>query len=152
MKHSEGPSRSPEWQKSSSCLGAASSYKQNPDCITARAASARAIRWGQACAGDRKSRAIIADGVRVAGAKEAGYRVVDGQKVPMGRRCRSVGRRLRAPDKREQRMGGYELFQQCGPMQASGWDNLMRALSTRNYNYGAGVRIFRTPVASKNRR
>ena len=43
--------------------------------------------------------------------KEDGYCVVDGQKVPIQQT------RLRTPDKREQRLGSYELFQRSGPMQ-----------------------------------
>jgi putative transposase len=66
--------------------------------------------------------------------KEDGYCVVDGQKVPIRRT------RLRSPDKREQRLGSYELFQRSGPMQASVWDKMMRGLSTRNY--GAVVKDF----------
>ena len=42
--------------------------------------------------------------------KEDGYCVVDGQKVPIRKT------RLRTPDKREQRLGSYELFQRSGPM------------------------------------
>src|SRR5437879_375755 len=66
--------------------------------------------------------------------KEDGYCVVDGQKVPIRRT------RLRTPEKREQRLGSYELFQRSGPMQASVWDKMMRGLSTRNY--GAVVKDF----------
>jgi mutator family transposase len=55
------------------------------------------------------------------------YCVVDGQKVPIRRT------RLRTADKREQRLGSYELFQRSGPMQSSVWDKIMRGLSTRNY-------------------
>jgi len=66
--------------------------------------------------------------------KEAGYCVVDGQKVPIRKT------RLRTPDKREQRLGSYELFQRSGPMQAGVWDKMMRGLSTRNY--GAVVKDF----------
>ena len=66
--------------------------------------------------------------------KEDGYCVVDGQKV----RIRKT--RLRTPDKREQRLGSYELFQRSGPMQAGVWDKMMRGLSTRNY--GAVVKDF----------
>jgi len=66
--------------------------------------------------------------------KEDGYCVVDGQKVPVRRT------RLRTPDKREQRLGSYELFQRSGPVQASVWDKMMRGLSTRNY--GAVVKEF----------
>jgi putative transposase len=66
--------------------------------------------------------------------KEKGYCVVDGQKVPIRRT------RLRTADKREQRLGSYELFQRSGPMQASVWDKMMRGLSTRNY--GAVVKGF----------
>ena len=62
--------------------------------------------------------------------KEAGYCVVDGQKVPMKRT------RLRSPSPdgghREQRLGSYELFQRSGPMQAGVWDKMMRGLTTRN--------------------
>jgi transposase-like protein len=66
--------------------------------------------------------------------KEDGYCVVDGQKVPIRKT------RLRTPDKREQRLGSYELFQGSGPMQAGVWDKMMRGLSTRNY--GAVVKDF----------
>src|SRR6202163_3568654 len=66
--------------------------------------------------------------------KEAGYCVVDGQKVPIRKT------RLRTPEKREQRLGSYELFQRSGPMQVGVWDKMMRGLSTRNY--GAVVKDF----------
>ncbi len=66
--------------------------------------------------------------------KEDGYCVVDGQKVPIRRT------RLRTADKREKRLGSYELFQRSGPIQASVWDKMMRGLSTRNY--GAVVKDF----------
>lgn len=66
--------------------------------------------------------------------KEDGYCVMDGQKVPIRRT------RLRNSDKREQRLGSYELFQRSGPMQAGVWDRMMRGLSTRNY--GAVVKDF----------
>src|ERR1700680_4463907 len=66
--------------------------------------------------------------------KEAGYCVVDGQKVPIERT------RLRTPENREQRLGSYELFQRSGPMEHAVWDKLMRGLSTRNY--GAVVKDF----------
>jgi transposase-like protein len=66
--------------------------------------------------------------------KEDGYCVVDGQKVPIQKT------RLRTPEKREQRLGSYELFQRSGPMQAGVWDKMMRGLSTRNY--GAVVKDF----------
>jgi len=59
--------------------------------------------------------------------KEAGYCVVDGQKVPIQRT------RLRTPENREQRLGSYEMFQRRGPMAHAVWDKLMRGLSTRNY-------------------
>src|SRR6266852_637001 len=65
---------------------------------------------------------------------EDGYCVVDGQKVPIQKT------RLRTKDKREQRLGSYELFQRSGPMQAGVWDKMMRGLSTRNY--GAVVKDF----------
>src|SRR6202171_5049834 len=66
--------------------------------------------------------------------KADGYCVVDGQKVPIQKT------RLRTPDKREQRLGSYELFQRSGPLQAGVWDKMMRGLSTRNY--GAVVKDF----------
>ena len=62
--------------------------------------------------------------------KEAGYCVVDGQKVAMKRtRLRSA-----SPDggHREQQWGSYQMFQRSGPMQAGVWDKMMRGLTTRN--------------------
>jgi len=58
----------------------------------------RAHRWGQ----------------------EDGYCVIDGQKVPIQRT------RLRTKDKREQRLGSYELFQRSGPLEQGVWDKMMR--------------------------
>jgi transposase-like protein len=75
-------------------------------------AGRRAHRWGQ----------------------EDGYCVIDGQKVPIQRM------RLRTKDKREQRLGSYELFQRNGPLEQGVWDKMMRGLSTRNY--GAVVKEF----------
>lgn len=66
--------------------------------------------------------------------KENGYCVVDGQKVPIRKT------RLRTAEKREQRLGSYELFQRSGPLQLGVWDKMMRGLSTRNY--GAVVKDF----------
>jgi putative transposase len=66
--------------------------------------------------------------------KEDGYCVVDGQKVPMQKT------RLRTKDKREQRLGSYELFHRSGPLRQGVWDKMMRGLSTRNY--GAVVKDF----------
>ena len=66
--------------------------------------------------------------------KEDGYCVVDGQKVPIRKT------RLRTPEKREQRLGSYEMFQRSGPMEHAVWDKMMRGLSTRNY--GAVVKDF----------
>ena len=66
--------------------------------------------------------------------KENGYCVVDGQKVPIQKT------RLRTKDRREQRLGSYELFQRSGPLQMGVWDKMMRGLSTRNY--GAVVKEF----------
>jgi len=74
----------------------------------------RAHRWGQ----------------------EDGYCVIDGQKVPIRRT------RLRTKDKREQRLGSYELFQRSGALQQGVWDKMMRGLSTRNYR--AVVKEFST--------
>src|SRR5437764_8033056 len=68
--------------------------------------------------------------------QEDGYCVIDGQKVPIQRT------RLRTKDKREQRLGSYELFQRSGPLQQGVWDKMMRGLSTRNY--GAVVKEFST--------
>jgi putative transposase len=68
--------------------------------------------------------------------KEDGCCVIDGQKVPIQRT------RLRTKDKREQRLGSYELFQCSGPLQQGVWDKMMRGLSTRNY--GAVVKDFST--------
>ena len=68
--------------------------------------------------------------------KEDGYCVIDGQKVPIQRT------RLRTKDKREQRLGSYELFQRSGPLQQGVWDKMMRGRSTRNY--GAVVKDFST--------
>jgi putative transposase len=62
---------------------------------------------------------------------EAGYCVVDGQKVPLRRR------RLRTTSEdgatREHKLGSYELFQRSAPMQSGVWEKMMRGLSTRNY-------------------
>jgi putative transposase len=68
--------------------------------------------------------------------KEDGYCVIDGQKVPIQRT------RLRTKDKREQRLGSYELFQCSGPLPQGVWDKMMRGLSTRNY--GAVLKDFST--------
>lgn len=68
--------------------------------------------------------------------QEDGYCVIDGQKVPIKRT------RLRTKDKREQRLGSYELFQRSGLLQQGVWDKMMRGLSTRNY--GAVVKDFST--------
>lgn len=48
--------------------------------------------------------------------------------------------RLRTKNKREQRLGSYELFQRSGPLQQGVWDNMMRGLSTQND--GAVVKDF----------
>jgi putative transposase len=68
--------------------------------------------------------------------KEDGYCVIDGQKVPIQRT------RLRTKEKREQRLGSYELFQRSGPLEQGVWDKMVRGLSTRNY--GAVVEDFST--------
>jgi transposase-like protein len=68
--------------------------------------------------------------------KEDGYCVIDGQKVPIRRT------RLRTQEKREQRLGSYELFQRSGPLEQGVWDKMVRGLSTRNY--GAVVKDFST--------
>jgi transposase-like protein len=66
--------------------------------------------------------------------KEAGYCVVDGQKVPIQRS------RLRTKDNREQHLGSYEMFQRSTSLEQAVWDKMMRGLSTRNY--GAVVKDF----------
>ena len=68
--------------------------------------------------------------------KEDGYCVIDGQKVPIQRT------RLRTKEKREQRLGSYELFQRSGPLEQGVWGKMVRGLSTRNY--GAVVKDFST--------
>lgn len=65
---------------------------------------------------------------------EKGFCVVDGQKVPIDRI------RLRTPQKREQRLGSYELFRRNAPLDKDVWEKLMLGLSTRNY--GAAVKQF----------
>jgi putative transposase len=75
--------------------------------------------------------------------KEDGYCVIDGQKVPIQRT------RLRTKEKREQRLGSYELFQRSGPLEQGVWDKMVRGLSTRNY--GAVVKDFSTAYGSRSR-
>ena len=58
--------------------------------------------------------------------REDGYCVIGGQKVPIQKT------RLRTKDKREQRLGSYELVQRSGSLQQGVWDKMMRGLSTRN--------------------
>ena len=66
---------------------------------------------------------------------EAGYCIVDGQKVPIDRI------RLREKDGRELPLGSYQLFQRSAPLQDGVWWKMMRGLTTRNY--GAVTRTFR---------
>src|SRR6266545_5001973 len=66
---------------------------------------------------------------------EAGYCIVDGQKVPLDRI------RLRGKDGRELPLGSYQLFQRSAPLQDGVWWKMMRGLTTRNY--GAVTRTFR---------
>jgi putative transposase len=66
---------------------------------------------------------------------EAGYCVVDGQKVPIERI------RLRSKDGRELPLGSYQLFQRNAPLEDGVWWKMMRGLSTRNY--GAVTKTFR---------
>ena len=89
---------------------------------------------GSPAPGRRAAPAARSDAGRIAGAKKTATASWT------GRRCRSSKTRLRTPDKREQRLGSYELFQRSGPMQAGVWDKMMRGLSTRNY--GAVVKDF----------
>lgn len=58
---------------------------------------------------------------------EAGYCVVDGQKVPIERI------RLRSKDGRELPLGSYQLFQRSAPLEDGVWWKMMRGLTTRNY-------------------
>ena len=67
--------------------------------------------------------------------REAGYCVVDGQKVPIDRI------RLRSKAGRELPLGSYQLFQRSAPLQDGVWWKMMRGLTTRNY--GAVSRTFR---------
>jgi hypothetical protein len=67
--------------------------------------------------------------------QEDGYRVIDGQKVPI------KTTRLRTKDKREQRLGSYELFQRSRPLQ--------QGLIHRSPNGTAhlnGITAIRTPA------
>lgn len=66
---------------------------------------------------------------------EAGYCVVDGQKVPIERI------RLRSKDGRELPLGSYQLFQRSAPLEDGVWWKMMRGLTTRNY--GAVTKTFR---------
>ena len=66
---------------------------------------------------------------------EAGYCVVDGQKVPIERI------RLRSKDGRELPLGSYQLFQRSAPLEDGVWWQMMRGLTTRNY--GAVTKTFR---------
>jgi putative transposase len=66
--------------------------------------------------------------------KEDGYCVIDGQKVPIERT------RLRNSERREVRLGSYELFRRGTPVSEQVWDKVMHGLSTRNYE--AVVRDF----------
>jgi transposase-like protein len=66
---------------------------------------------------------------------EAGYCVVDGQKVPIDRI------RLRSKDGHELALGSYQLFQRSTPLEDGVWWKMMRGLSTRNY--GAVTKTFR---------
>lgn len=65
---------------------------------------------------------------------EAGYCVVDGQKVPIERI------RLRSKDGRELALGSYQLFQRSAPLEDGVWWKMMRGLTTRNY--GAVTKTF----------
>jgi transposase-like protein len=66
--------------------------------------------------------------------KEDGYCVIDGQKVPIERT------RLRNSEKREVRLGSYEMFRRGTAVSEQVWDKVMHGLSTRNYE--AVVRDF----------
>lgn len=59
--------------------------------------------------------------------RERGYCLVDGQKVPINRT------RVRGKNKREIRLGSYELFQRNQPLEGGVWWKMMCGLSTRNY-------------------
>lgn len=66
---------------------------------------------------------------------EAGYCVVDGQKVPIERI------RLRSKEGHELPLGSYQLFQRSAPLEDGVWWKMMRGLTTRNY--GAVTKTFR---------
>jgi transposase-like protein len=66
---------------------------------------------------------------------EAGYCVVDGQKVPIDRI------RLRSKEGGELPLGSYQLFQRSTPLEDGVWWKTMRGLTTRNY--GAVTKTFR---------
>lgn len=60
--------------------------------------------------------------------REAGYCVIDGQKVPIARpRVRSKVHNREIP------LGSYELFQRASLLEESVWHKIMHGLSTRNY-------------------
>jgi synaptic vesicle membrane protein VAT-1 len=60
--------------------------------------------------------------------REAGYCVIDGQKVPIARpRVRSKMHHREIP------LGSYELFQRASLLEESVWHKIMHGLSTRNY-------------------
>jgi len=65
---------------------------------------------------------------------ERGYCVMMGQKVPVERP------RVRSTDKREIRLGSYEMFHRGEPLTETVWEKLMLGLTTRKY--GEAVRQF----------
>jgi len=68
--------------------------------------------------------------------KEAGYCVVDGQKVPIQRT------RVRCQQSGEVPLGSYELFRRNAVLDESVWSKMLLGLSTRNY--GEVVKDFTT--------
>ena len=67
--------------------------------------SRHAVRWGE----------------------EAGYCIIDGQRVPIRRP------RLRSRTKKEIRLGSYELFQRASLLDETVWQKIMLGLTMRSY-------------------
>jgi hypothetical protein len=72
---------------------------------------------------------------------EAGYCVVDGQKVPIERI------RLRGKEGRELPLGVINCFQRSAPLEDGVWWKMMRGLTTRNYS--AVTKTFRGEISGE---
>ncbi len=216
MKDSVGRNVLWAWEKSSSCLGAAPSYKakkgqlsaRTTDSITAGPASTRAIAWRRharmlgndkdstlfrfptsshclcvwrhfrptrgvrydpaqcqshncsfcrarlpgssyyhepysSLAGRRSAMSSTKERRARRWGKEASYRVVDSQKVPIRRPPASHYRQTGTAK------GMLELFQCSGPMQASVWGKMMRGFRPATTTTALWCRVFRTTTESK---